>query len=186
MIGKEVAANSLEAIPAMSLANVAVDFAKDLYKCFVKNTIDTDDLLCNSVNNVFTSIAGFGGAWAFGQLGGHIAGQLTSQSFSQGVSMMAAAKSSAATGAAIGSSFGPIGTIVGSVVGGIVIGLGANAIISTANKDAYNAFTTCINNINSHIELSGCEKLYYFADSMSNISDFRLSFKDLLDRKSVV
>lgn len=180
MIGKEVAANSLEAIPAMSLANVAVDFAKDLYKCFVKNTIDTDDLLCNSVNNVFTSIAGFGGAWAFGQLGGHIAGQLTSQSFSQGVSMMAAAKSSAATGAAIGSSFGPIGTIVGSVVGGIVIGLGANAIISTANKDAYNAFTTCINDINSHIELSGCEKLYYFADSMSNISDFRLSFKDLL------
>ena len=118
MIGKEVAANSLEAIPAMSLANVAVDFAKDLYKCFVKNTIDTDDLLCNSVNNVFTSIAGFGGAWAFGQLGGHIAGQLTSQSFSQGVSMMAVAKSSAATGAAIGSSFGPIGTIVGSVVGG--------------------------------------------------------------------
>ena len=75
---------------------------------------------------------------------------------------------------------GSIGTIVGSVVGGIVIGLGANAIIGTANKDAQKAFIECVSEINTHIELSGCAKLYYFADSMSSISDFRLSFKNLL------
>ena len=74
----------------------------------------------------------------------------------------------------------PLGSIVGSVVGGIVIGLGANAIIGTANKDAQKAFNECIAEINLNIELSGCEKLYYFVDSMSSISDFRLSFKDLL------
>ena len=180
MLGKEVAANSLEAIPIMATANVAVDFAKDLYKCFVTQTIDTDDLLCNSVNNVFSSAAGFGGAWAVGQIGGQIAGQFSSQAFIQGIGLLTSAKTAAATGAAIGSSLGPIGTVVGSVVGGIVIGIGANAIIGTANKDAQKAYCECIADINSHIELSGCERLYYFADSMESISEFRLSFKDLL------
>lgn len=180
MLGKKVAANSLEAIPIMATANVAVDFAKDLYKCFVTQTIDTDDLLCNSVNNVFSSAAGFGGAWAVGQIGGQIAGQFSSQAFIQGVGLLTSAKTAAATGAAIGSSLGPIGTVVGSVVGGIVIGIGANAIIGTANKDAQKAYCECIADINSHIELSGCERLYYFADSMESISEFRLSFKDLL------
>ncbi len=180
MMGKEIAANSLEAIPIMATANVAVDFAKDLYKCFVTQTIDTDDLLCNSVNNVFSSAVGFGGAWAAGQIGGQIAGQFSSQAFIQGVSLLTSAKTAAATGAAIGSSLGPIGTVVGSVVGGIVIGIGANAIIGTANMDAQKAFEKCIADINSHIELSGCERLYYFADSMESISEFRLSFKDLL------
>ena len=180
MLGKEVAANSLEAIPVMATANVAVDFAKDLYKCFVTQTIDTDDLLCNSVNNVFSSAAGFTGAWAVGQIGGQIAGQFSSQAFLQGVGILTSAKTAAATGAAIGSSLGPIGTVVGSVVGGIVIGIGANAIIGTANKDAQKAYSECIADINSHIELRGCEKLYYFADSMESISEFRLSFKDLL------
>lgn len=113
MIGKEVAANSIEAIPGMVAANVAVDFGKDLYKCFVAKTIDTDDLLCNSVNNVFSSAAGFGGAWVAGNIGGQIAGQFSSQAFAQGVSIFASAKASAATGAAIGSSLGPIGTVVG-------------------------------------------------------------------------
>ena len=93
---------------------------------------------------------------------------------------VASAKTAAATGAAIGSTLGPIGTIVGSVVGGIVIGFGANAIIGTANKDAQKAFSECIAEINLQIELSGCAKIYYFADSMSSLSDFRLSFKDLL------
>ena len=180
VVGKEIAANSLGAIPAMAITNTAVDFAKDLYKCFVSGTIDADDLLCNTVNNTYSSFAGFGGAWAVGQLGGQIAGQFSSQVFLQGVSAIASAKTAAATGAAIGSPLGPIGSIVGSVVGGIVIGLGANAIIGTANKDALKAFSECVAEINSHIELSGCGKLYYFADSMSSISDFRLSFKDLL------
>lgn len=180
MLGREVAANSLEAIPAMATANVAVDFAKDLYKCFVTQTIDTDDLLCNSVNNAFSSAAGFTGAWAVGQIGGQIAGQFSSQAFIQGVGLLTSAKTAAATGAAIGSSLGPIGTVIGSVVGGIVIGIGANAIIGTANKDAQKAYEECIADINAHIELSGCERLYYFADSMESISEFRLSFKDLL------
>ncbi|MCR4717001.1 MAG: hypothetical protein K5656_07445 [Lachnospiraceae bacterium] len=180
MLGKEVASNSLEAIPIMATANVAVDFAKDLYKCFVTRTIDTDDLLCNSVNNVFSSVAGFAGAWAAGQIGGQIAGQFSSQVFLQGVGLFTSAKTAAATGAAIGSSLGPIGTVIGSVVGGILIGIGANAIIRIANKDAQKAYCECIADINSNIELSGCEKLYCFADSMESISEFRLSFKDLL------
>jgi hypothetical protein len=163
VVGKEIAANSLGALPAMAVANTAIDFAKDLYKCFVIRTIDADDLLCNTINNTFSSFAGFGGAY----LGGQIA-------------TFASVKTAAATGAAIGSPLGPIGTIVGSVVGGMVIGLGANAVIGTANKDAMKAFNECITEINTHIELSGCEKLYYFADSMSSISDFRLSFKNLL------
>ncbi len=180
MLGREVAANSIEAIPGMVIANVAVDFAKDLYKCFVTKTIDTDDLLCNSVNNAFSSGAGFGGAWAGGLLGGQIAGQFSSQAFTQGVSLFASAKASAATGAAMGSSLGPIGTVIGSALGGIVIGIGAKAIIGTANKDAIQAYAECIEEINTHIELSGCAKMFYFADSMETLSNFRLSFKNLL------
>lgn len=180
MIGREVAANSLEAIPGMIAANVAVDFAKDLYKCFVAKTIDTDDLLCNSINNVFSSAAGFSGAWVAGQLGGQIAGQFSGQAFAQSISIFASAKASAATGAAIGSSLGPIGTVIGSALGGIVIGIGANTIIGTANKDALKAYTECIEEINTHIELSGCAKVFYFADVMESLTDFRLSFKDLL------
>lgn len=163
VLGKEVAANSLGAVPIMAAANTAVDIAKDLYRCFVTGAIDADDLLCNTVNNTYSSFAGFGGAYVGAQIAG-----------------IASAKAAAATGAAIGSALGPIGTIVGSVVGGIVIGLGANEIIGTANKDAQKAFNECIAEINTHIELGGCAKLYYFADSMSSISDFRLSFKDLL------
>lgn len=161
--GKEIAANSLGALPVMAVANTSVDFAKDLYRCFVTGAIDTDDLLCNTINNTYSSFAGFGGAYVGAQIAG-----------------IASAKSAVATGAAIGSALGPIGTIIGSVVGGVVIGYGANAIIGTANKDALKAFSVCIAEINTHIELSGCAKLYYFADSMSSISDFRLSFKNLL------
>jgi hypothetical protein len=186
VVGKEIAANSLEAIPAMAITNTAVDFAKDLYKCFVSGTIDADDLLCNTVNNTFSSIAGFGGGWAVGQLGGQIAGQFSSQVFLQGVSAIASAKTAAATGAAIGAPLGPIGSIVGSVIGGIVIGYGANAIIGTANKDASKAFSECLAEINSQIELSESERWYYFADSMSSISNFRLSFKDLLPCYNII
>ena len=164
VVGKEVAANSLGAVPVIAVANTAVDFAKDLYRCFVTGAIDADDLLCNTINNTFSSFAGFGGAYVGTQVAAGIA----------------SAKAAAATGAAIGSALGPVGTIVGSVVGGIVIGYGANAIIGTANKDAQKAFNECVAEINTHIELGGCEKLYYFADSMSSISEFRLSFKDLL------
>lgn len=164
MLGKEITSASLEAVPAMAIANFSVDLAKDLYKCFVKGTIDTDDLLCNSVDNLFTSVAGFGGGWIGGQA----------------VGLLVSAKASAATGAAIGSSIGPIGTIIGAVVGGVVFGIGARIISNTAGKDAYKAFEACMNDVNSHIELSGIERIYYFADSMSSLSDHKISFKDLL------
>lgn len=164
VVGKEIAANSLGAVPVMAVANTSVDFARDLYRCFVTGEIDADDLLCNTVNNTFSSFAGFGGGYVGAQIGGAIAG----------------AKAAAATGAAIGSAIGPIGTIVGSVVGGLFIGFGANAIIKIAGKDAEKEYNKCITEISNQIELSGIEQTYYFVDSMSSLSDFRLSFKDLL------
>lgn len=164
LIGREVAANSLGAVPITAFANVAVDFAKNLYKCFITRAIDTDDLLCNTVESCFSSASGFGGVWA----AGHV------------TEMILSAKTAAATGAGIGSSLGPIGIVIGSVVGGLLIGLGAKGIINIANKDAQKAYTDTITEINSHIELEGFAKMYYFADSMATLSEFRLSFKNLL------
>ncbi len=163
-MGKEIVENSIGAVPAMAIANTSVDFAKDLYKMFVSHTIDADDLLCNTVNNTFSSFAGFGGSWA----GAQIAGSCLS------------VQTAAATGASIGSVLGPLGTVIGSAVGGLVIGYGATLIIGTANKDAQRAFNQCIADINSQVELTGCDTMYYFADAMSEISEFRLSFKNLL------
>lgn len=165
MLGREVVSSSAEAIPAMVTANVAVDFAKDLYRCFVVGTIDTDDLLCNTVENSFLSAAGFGSGWLGGRLGAQCAASI---------------ENSAAMGAAIGSPLGPVGTAVGAVVGSLVIGLCANAIVGAADKDAKEAYCALVEEINEHIELEGCEKIYYFADSMASLSNFRLSFKDLL------
>lgn len=164
LLGKEIAANSLRALPITSFGNVAVDFAKDLYKCFITKTIDKDDLLCNTIESSFSSASGFGGAWASGQATG----------------VFLSAKTAAATGAGIGSSLGPIGTVVGSAIGGLIIGLGAKGIICKAKKDAQKAFTDTIAEINSHIELEGFAKMYYFADAISTLSEPRLSFKNLL------
>lgn len=163
-VGKEIVENSIGAVPAMAIANTSADFAKDLYRMFVTHTIDADDLLCNTVNNTFSSFAGFGGSW----VGAQIAGSYLS------------VRTAAAAGASIGSVFGPLGTVIGSAVGGLVIGYGATLIIGTANKDAQKAFNQCIADINSQVELTGCETMYYFADAMSEISEFRLSFKNLL------
>lgn len=163
VIGKEVVANSLGAVPITVAANTTVDLAKDLYRCFVNQTIDADDLLCNTINNVYNSAAGYLGSYAGSQ-----------------ISVFLTAKSAAATGATIGSTLGPLGTVIGSVVGGFIIGLGAQSLINTANKDAISEFVLCVEKINSNIELSGVEKLYYFADELDSISDFKLSFKSLL------
>jgi len=163
-LGKEITENSIGAIPAMAIANTAVDFAKDVYKTFVSQKMDTDDLLCNTVNNMFSSFAGFGGSW----VGAQIAGSYVS------------VQTAAATGASIGSAFGPLGTVIGSLVGGLVIGYGATIIIGTANKDAQAAFNKCISDINEQVEGSGCDTLFYFAESMSELSKFELSFKNLL------
>lgn len=175
MLNKEIAENSLEAIPAMVIANLAINVGKDFYKCFVLQSIDPDDVLCNSVNNMYTSFAGYGGAWVGAQAASYIA-----------TGTFASAQAACATGAAIGSVLGPIGTIVGSVVGGLVIGIGANAVVGTAEKDAIDAYNKTIEEINTHIELSGCERLYYFADSMSSLSDYKMSFKDLLPQYNLI
>lgn len=164
MIGKEITSNSLGAVPILAATNASLDLAKDLYKCFVTQSMDTDDLLCNTVNNVYTSAAGFGG----GYIGGQVASTFVS------------AKASLVTGATIGSSLGPIGTVVGSIIGGVVIGLGANLVVGSANNDAIDKFNDCISKINNNIEASGVEKMYYFADEMGSLEDFRLSFKNLL------
>lgn len=171
-LGKDIPANSLGAIPVMAAANASVDFAKDLYRCFVTKTIDTDDLLCHSIDNSFSSLAGFGGSW----VGRQIAGQIISHS----AGVAASAKAAAATGASIGSVLGPIGTVVGAAAGGLLIGLSASAVITVGNSDAVQAFNDTLSEIDTQIELEGCEKLYYFADAMSEISEFRLSFKDML------
>lgn len=163
-LGKQIAENSIDAVPAMAIANTVVDFAKDLYKTFISGTIDADDLLCNTVNNTFSSFAGFGGSW----VGSQIAGSCFS------------IKAAAATSASIGSVLGPLGTVVGAAVGGLVIGYSAALIIGTANKDAQAAFNRCIEDITSHAELSGYATMYYFADSMSEISELKLSFKNLI------
>ena len=175
LLNKEIAENSLEAIPAMVVANVAIDVGKDFYKCFVLQSIDTDDVLCNSVNNMYTSFAGYGGAW----VGAQVAGYVTT-------GVLASAQTACATGAAIGSVLGPIGIIVGSVVGGLVIGIGANAVVGKAEKDAIESYNKTIKEINTHIELSGYERMYYFATSMSSLSDFKLSFKDLLPHYNLI
>lgn len=163
-LGKEIVENSIGAVPAMAIANTAVDFAKDLYEVFVTHSIDADDLLCNTVNNTFSSFAGFGGAWAGAQVAGYTL----------------SAQTAAATGASIGSALGPLGTVIGSAVGGLIIGFGATLIIGTANKDAQKAFNKCIAEINAKVEQGGCDTLYYYADAMSELSEFKLSFKNLL------
>lgn len=168
ILGKEIAANSLGAVPIMAAANTTVDFAKDLYRCFIAGSIDADDLLCNTINNTYSSVAGFGGAWVGGQVAG------------QAIGWTSTAASSAEIGAAIGSALGPIGTVVGSVVGGIVFGFAVQGIVGVANKDAASAFQDCLREIDSQIERGGCSRLYYFADAMECISDFKLSFKNLL------
>ena len=163
MAGKEITSNSLGAIPAMTTANVGVDLAKDLYHCFVSQDIDADDLLCNTINNVYNSFAGFGGTYVGGQL-----------------AIFSSAKIAAANGAAIGSTLGPVGTIIGSVIGSFIVGMGANAVVDVANKDAQLAFASAVRAINSNIETNSIEHLYYFADEISTLSEFRLSFKSLL------
>ncbi len=176
-LGKEIAENSFGAVPAMALANASIDFAKDLYKLFVAKTIDADDLLCNTVNNTFSSVAGFTGAYIGGKIG--LAGAVSIEAMPV-VSSYLSMKGAAEAGAAIGSALGPIGTVIGATVGGLIIGYGASLIIGTANKDAAKAFNDCIVEIKTHTELSGQEQMYYFADAMSELSDFRLSFKNLL------
>lgn len=163
-LGKEIVENSIGAVPAMAIANTAVDFAKDLYKVFVTHSIDADELLCNTVNNTFSSFAGFGGAWAGAQIAGYTL----------------SAQTAAAAGASIGSALGPLGTVIGSAVGGLIFGFGATLIIGTANKDAQKAFNKCIADINAKVEQGGCDTLYHYADAMSELSEFKLSFKNLL------
>lgn len=166
-LGKNISESSIAAVPVMAIAALSTNFAKDLYEVFVSHTLSPDDLLCKTVNNTFSSFANFGGSW----LGGQIASSYLS------------AQTAAATGASIGSALGPLGTAIGAALGGLIIGVGASCIIKSANNDAQEAFNQCITDINTKITnagLKGFDSLYYFADSISELSEFKLSFKNLL------
>lgn len=163
ILGRSLSAG--EAVLPMALANVAVDFSKDLYACFVTKQIDTDDLLCNTIDNTYSSVAGFGG--------GYIGGQA-------GASIFTSIATSTKIGAALGSAAGPLGTVVGTVVGGLLIGCAVQGVIGVANKDAAKAFQESLDKINSNESFTGYDKMFYFADEMGSLSEFKLSFKCLL------
>lgn len=163
ILGRSLSAG--EAVLPMALANVAVDFSKDLYACFVTKQIDTDDLLCNTIDNTYSSVAGFGG--------GYIGGQA-------GASIFTSIATSTKIGAALGSAAGPLGTVVGTVVGGLLIGCAVQGVIGVANMDAAKAFQESLDKINSNESFTGYDKMFYFADEMGSLSEFKLSFKCLL------
>ncbi|MBO4626608.1 MAG: hypothetical protein J5645_01335 [Lachnospiraceae bacterium] len=171
-LGKDIPANSLGAVPIMAAANMSLDLAKDLYRCFITKTIDPDDLLCNVINYSFSSLASFGGSWVVGQISGQI--------LSHGTGISASAKVAAETGASIGATFGPLGSVIGAAVGSLLFGIGAKAVVGVGSADGEKAFNECMKGIEEQIELEGYEKLYYFADAMSEISSFKLSFKSML------
>lgn len=175
--GKEIASNSFEAVPAMAMANFSVDFAKDLYKCFVTQAIDKDELLNNSVNNLYSSVLGFGGSCVVGKVSEKVLKHFSMHAFSQSVELLESAKVAASAGASIGSPLGPIGTIVGSVVGGLVFSFGAKTVIKGAKEDAEVAFNEAMSKA---MELSGVDQWYCFADVLESLTDFRLSYKDLI------
>lgn len=172
VLGREIPTNSLGAVPVMAVANTSVDFAKNLYRCFVTKEIDKDELLLYTVNNSFSSLGGYTGTWA----GSQLAGLLVSHEATTAIS----AKIAVTIGASIGSSIGPLGTVIGSVIGSLIFGIGVNAIINTSYADAQKAFDECMRDIEAQVELEGVEQLYYFADSMAEISEFQFSFKSLL------
>lgn len=180
MIGKEVSETSFEAVPAMVVANVTVDFAKDLYKCFITQSIDTDDLLCNTVNNIYSSAIAFGGSYALRKIGSNVMGRVSKYAFTQTIQTVGSTKTAAEIGATIGSPLGPIGAIVGSVIGCIIIGEGVKRIINVATEDAYEAYIECFAEVTANIEMNEIEKLYCFVDSMESISELKLSFKNLI------
>lgn len=172
VLGKEIHANTLGAVPISAIASVSGDFAKDLYRCFVDGSIDADDLLCNSVYNSYSSFGSFGGSYIFGQLGGKAAVAIAE--------MFPSVQSAVATGAAIGSPLGPLGTMIGATVGGLIIGVGTKAILNYADSVAEMKLTTCMQQILARFEEEGCKQVYYFVDSISELSEYKVSFKDLL------
>ncbi len=172
MLGREIPATSLTAVHTMTFANTAVDLAKDIYNCFFNRAIDADDLLCNTVSNFYKSFTNFGGAYATRHL-------LNTVVF-KGAVNYASFETSAVVGASIGSALGPVGTVLGATIGSIIIGQSTNVIVDSANKDAIEKFAETIDDIKYQFELSGNVDMYYFANSMSSISEYKLSFKNLL------
>ncbi|MHC1731943.1 MAG: hypothetical protein AB9888_07960 [Bacteroidales bacterium] len=163
-----VAANSSSAVPVMAASNVAVDFAKDLWM-FANGDIDADDLLCNTVNNSFTSGVGFAGGYVGGQVGGVVA-----------------AKAALLAGASTGSVSGPIGTVVGAVVGGLVIGIGANMIVTDGKKDGEERYNKCLIDIQNNIEIDPSKRKYAFVDTMSHLKEREFTFKGLVPARNLI
>jgi len=168
----DVAANSMEAVPVMAAANVALDLAKDLYK-FATGKIEADMLLCNTVENSMKSLATFAG----GYLGG--LGATAAISAITGADM-------AAVGAGLGVPFGPLGIVVGSVIGGVIIGGAVNLAIKDAKSEAYGAFQQCLINIKNDIENDPSGRIYKFADAMSCLETRAWSFKSLIPGRNFI
>ncbi|MCI3922169.1 hypothetical protein MO973_18230 [Paenibacillus sp. TRM 82003] len=147
-------------VPVLAAANTLYDFAKDMYK-FCDGTIDADDLLCNTVNNAFSSAAAFGGA----QLG------------------VAAAVS---LGATIGTAVGPVGTAVGAAIGGLVFGLGAGAVISSASKEAAARVRESLEDAMQATTQYPEMRQLRLIDSMSRLSERPFTLKSLIPMHNII
>ncbi|WP_462410384.1 hypothetical protein [Neobacillus sp. Marseille-QA0830] len=153
-------ATGLKSVPGLAAANTLYDFAKDLYR-FVNGKIDGDDLLCNTVTNMFTSTATFAGA----QMG------------------MSAA---IGLGATIGTAVGPFGTLVGGAIGGLIAGLGASAVVTGAQKDAFRRVQQDIDEVMQSTTLNPRMKQLKLVEKMSSLSEIQFSFKDLIPMYNII
>jgi hypothetical protein len=161
-----VAANSLNAVPVMAGANIAVDLAKDLFQ-FANGKIGADELLTNTITNSMQSLGSFTGSYLGGQAATAIISAAT------GADM-------AALGAGIGVPFGPLGIVIGSVVGGVIIGGAVNLVIKDAKKDGYAKFQIALDNTKRAVAADPSRQVFVFADAMSRLEEQQLSFKSLI------
>lgn len=153
-------ATGLKSVPGMAVANTLYDFAKDLYR-LITGKIDADDLLCNTVNNAFTSTATFAGA----QLG------------------MSAA---IGLGATLGTAVGPVGTLIGGAIGGLIAGFGASAIVTGAQKDAFKRVQADIEEVMQSTTLNPRMTQLKLVGKMSSLSEIEFSFKDLIPMYNII
>lgn len=166
-LNKTVTNNSIETIPALSLVSSTEAFCNDLYKCFIKNELEFDDVLCNSVQNTYDNVFNFGGNVIGSTIGGKVAAVLT-------------AKEAAAIGAGMGSTVGPLGTIIGGILGGFIFTQISSYMCKIAKEDGEQAYIDSLKKINKCFSLDDSENMLYFIDNLTTMSEFKLSFKDLM------
>ncbi|SLK50448.1 Uncharacterised protein [Mycobacteroides abscessus subsp. abscessus] len=153
-------ATGLRSVPILAGANALYDFTKDLYR-FSKGDIDADDLLCNTVNNSYTSLGAFGGA----QLG---------------------VSAAIGLGATIGTSVGPIGTVIGGAIGGLIGGIATGAVVSSAGKTAMANVRADIESALQATTLHPQMKQLRLIENMNQLSDREFSFKSLIPGYNII